>query len=145
MIKLKKEHIDEIIRHAATEYPYEGCGILIGRFEAGKSKTVEYILPIANAREAQARRNRFLITPAEIRRGEIFAHKNKMAVLGFYHSHPDHPAIPSNYDLEQAWPFYSYVIVSVAKGKPENFASWELENDRSKFNSEAIIAIIKGD
>ena len=62
-----------------------------------------------------------------------------MDVLGFYHSHPDHPAIPSTYDLEHAWPFYSYLIVSVEKGKAQAITSWELENDRSKFTTEFIV------
>lgn len=142
MIRLKKEHIDEINRHSGTEYPYECCGILIGKFEADQSKTVEHILRIANAREEKDKHNRFLITPDEVMHGEIFARKNKMDVLGFYHSHPDHPAAPSDYDLEHAWPSYSYIIVSVVEGRAENITAWELANDRSKFNFETII---KGD
>ena len=142
MIMIRKEHTDEIKRHAEAEYPNECCGILIGKLEADKSKTVQRIMPISNSREDINKHNRFLITPDELMSGELFARKNKMDVLGFYHSHPDHPAVPSNYDLQHAWPFYSYIITSVAKGKYENFTSWELENDRSKFNSESII---KGD
>jgi proteasome lid subunit RPN8/RPN11 len=139
MIRLKQEHIDEISRHAETDYPYECCGILLGKFEADNNKTVEHILLIANGREEKDKHNRFLITPDEIMHGEIFARKNKMDVLGFYHSHPDHPALPSDYDLERAWPIYSYIIVSVAKSKAEDFTSWELETNRAKFNSELII------
>lgn len=138
MITLKKQQIDEINIQSEKEYPYECCGILIGKFEGDKSKTVEHILPISNARATQDKHNRFLITPDEIMRGELFARKNKMDVLGFYHSHPDHPAAPSKYDLEHAWPLYSYIIVSVAKGKAVHFTSWELKNDRSQFNSESI-------
>jgi len=138
MIKLKKVHIDEINTHAEKEYPYECCGLLLGKFEADSSKTVEHLLPISNARAGEDKHNRFLITPEELMRGELFARKNKMDVLGFYHSHPDHPAAPSPYDLEHAWPLYSYIITSVAKGKAEHFTSWELKNDRSKFNAESI-------
>ena len=139
MIKIRKEHIDEINRHAEKEYPNECCGILIGKLEADKSKTVEVIMPISNSREDVNKHNRFLISPNELMRGELFARKDKMDVLGFYHSHPDHPSAPSDYDLQHAWPFYSYIIASVAKGKSENFTSWELENDRTKFNIEPII------
>ncbi len=142
MIKIRKNHIAEISRHAEKEYPNECCGILIGKLEADKSKTIELVMSISNSREDANKHNRFLITPDELMRGEIFARKNKMDVLGFYHSHPDHPAAPSDYDLQHAWPFYSYIITSVAKGKTENFTSWELENDRTKFNPETII---KGD
>jgi len=142
MIKIRKNHIAEISRHAEKEYPNECCGILIGKLEADKSKTIELVMSISNSREDANKHNRFLITPDELMRGEIFARKNKMDVLGFYHSHPDHPAAPSDYDLQHAWPFYSYIITSVAKGKTENLTSWELENDRTKFNPETII---KGD
>ena len=139
MIKIRKEHMGEISRHAEKEYPNECCGILIGKLEADKSKSVELVMPISNSREDASKHNRFLITPDELMRGELFARKNKMDVLGFYHSHPDHPAAPSDYDLQHAWPFYSYIITSVAKGKTENFTSWELENDRTKFNPEKIM------
>jgi len=138
MINITNLHIDEIKRYAETEYPYECCGILLGKFEDDKSKTVEQLLPISNAREDKNKHNRFLITPEEMMRAELFARKNKIDVLGFYHSHPDHLAAPSDYDLEHAWPMYSYIIVSVIKGKAENFTSWELQKDRSKFDSESI-------
>jgi proteasome lid subunit RPN8/RPN11 len=63
----------------------------------------------------------------------------KLEIIGVYHSHPDHPAQPSPYDLDHAWPFFSFVIVSVRNGTAEDLRSWELENDRSKFNSEQIL------
>ena len=142
MITLKKKQMDEINNQAENEYPYECCGLLIGNFEADKSKSVQHIVPISNARAEEDKHNRFLITPEKMMRGELFARKNKMDVLGFYHSHPDHPAAPSEYDLEYAWPLYSYIIVSVKKGKADKFTSWQLEIDRSKFNAESIM---KGD
>jgi proteasome lid subunit RPN8/RPN11 len=139
MIKIGKVNIDEINKYSEAEYPDECCGILLGKLEVDKSKTVYSLLPVSNAREEKDKHNRFLITPDELMRAEFHARKNKLDVLGFYHSHPDHPAAPSGFDLEHAWPFYSYIIVSVAKGKAEDFTSWELENDRTKFNSEPII------
>jgi len=138
MIKIKNLHMDEIRKYSEVEYPNECCGILMGKFESDKSKTIEHILPISNARDEEHKHNRFLITPEEMMKAEMFAHKNKFDILGFYHSHPDHPAAPSDYDLEFAWPVYSYIIVSVNKGKAENTTSWELKEDRSKFISENI-------
>lgn len=142
MIRLNGSQINQINTQSELEYPDECCGILLGHFQEHKSKIVEYILPISNARAAEDKHNRFLITADEMMGGELFAYKNKMVILGFYHSHPDHPAIPSQYDLEHAWPLYSYIITSVIKGKVVNLTSWELKNDRSQFDSEWIV---KGD
>ena len=103
-----------------------------------KTKVIEYILPISNARAESDRHNRFLITPEEMLRGELFARKHEGDVLGFYHSHPDHPSSPSAYDLEHAWPFYSYIIVEVIQGKAKDITSWELSDDRSHFIPESI-------
>ncbi|MGA2141945.1 MAG: M67 family metallopeptidase [Brevinematales bacterium] len=138
MIRLKPEHIDEIVKNGEGDYPYECCGILFGKFEKNKSKTVERVLSISNARDKDNRHNRFLITPEEMMRAESAARKNKTDILGFYHSHPDHPAAPSQYDMEHAWPLYSYIIVSVKDGKAGDITSWELETDRSKFNPEIL-------
>lgn len=139
MIRIGQESIDEIKKHAEADYPYECCGVILGSFGEGQTKVVNQLLPISNSREEQARHNRFLITSEEIMRSELYARKHKLDVLGFYHSHPDHPAIPSAFDLEHAWPSYSYLIVSVAKGNAEDLTSWELKNDRSAFQSETII------
>ena len=138
MISLQKKLIDAISHQAETEYPFECCGLLIGTISPDKSKIIEHILPLSNSRETDARHNRFLITPQDLMHGELFARKKKMDVLGFYHSHPDHPAAPSEYDLEHAWPVYSYIIVAVEKGTAQAITSWELEHDRSKFNAEII-------
>lgn len=139
MIYLPCIHQEAIKKQAVAEYPYECCGMLLGSLGVDKHKKVEVILPISNARNARERHNRFLITPEEMKRGETVARQNKLDVLGFYHSHPDHPAAPSTYDLEHAWPYYSYIIVAVADGKAEDLTSWELRDDRSQFNPEAVI------
>jgi proteasome lid subunit RPN8/RPN11 len=139
MIKISKDLSDEINKYSETEYPNECCGLLLGMVAVDKSKSVEELLPISNAREEKDKHNRFLITPDELMHAEMYARKKKIDIVGFYHSHPDHPSAPSEFDLEHAWPFYSYIIASVAKGKAENMTSWELENDRSKFNPEIII------
>jgi proteasome lid subunit RPN8/RPN11 len=139
MIELTQTHEDEIRRHGEDDYPYECCGMLIGRFDADGKKIVAETLPISNAREDEAKRNRFLITPQEMMRGEKYARGKRLDVVGFYHSHPDAPAVPSGFDLDHAWPTYSYIIVSVRAGAAGDFLSWELEADRTKFNSEDIV------
>lgn len=139
MIQIGQESMNQINKHAEEDYPYECCGVVLGTFGEDQTKLVTHLLPISNSREEQARHNRFLITSEDMMRSEVYARKNKLDVLGFYHSHPDHPAAPSAFDLEHAWPSYSYLIVSVAKGKAEDLTSWELKNDRSAFQSETII------
>lgn len=137
MITLQKEQLTAIREHGVRDYPYECCGLLLGRYTAdGKVVTETY--PISNAREESAKRNRFLITPEELMRGERYAASHDLEVVGFYHSHPDSPAVPSNYDLEHAWPTYSYIIVSTSAGASTDLFSWEQQEDRSRFNPEEI-------
>src|SRR5262245_27972432 len=139
MIALTTTHLAAISGHGEKDYPYECCGLLIGRFEAVGQKVVTETYPISNAREESAKRNRFLIQPEELMRGEKYARTKALEVVGFYHSHPDSPAVPSQYDLEHAWPTYSYIIVSVNKEAATDLFSWEQEADRSRFNPEEII------
>src|SRR5918996_1517486 len=101
-------------------------------------KVVHETYPISNAREEGAKRNRFLITPEELMKGERYARSRDLEVVGFYHSHPDSPAVPSKYDLDHAWPTYSYIIVSTGEGQSSDLFSWEQEPDRSRFNEEKI-------
>ncbi|MGA2501956.1 MAG: M67 family metallopeptidase, partial [Tepidisphaeraceae bacterium] len=103
MIVLTQAQLDAIRRHGEADYPHECCGLMIGRFEANGRKVVQEIYPISNAREESAKRNRFLITPDELMRGEKHARGLKLDVVGFYHSHPDHPTTPSQFDLDHAW------------------------------------------
>jgi proteasome lid subunit RPN8/RPN11 len=142
MIEISERLVNEIREHGVRDYPYECCGLLLGRFEAG-AKVVQETHPISNAREESAKRNRFLIEPEELMRGERYARGRDLEVVGFYHSHPDSPAVPSQYDLEHAWPTYSYIIVSTSKDRATNLFSWEQEQDRSKFNQEEI-RVIRG-
>lgn len=137
MITIADAQLNEIREHGVRDYPYECCGLLLGRF-GENGKVVSETYPISNAREESAKRNRFLITPEELMRGERYARDRDLEVVGFYHSHPDSPAVPSNYDLEHAWPTYSYIIVSTSAGKATDLFSWEQEPDRSRFNEEEI-------
>jgi proteasome lid subunit RPN8/RPN11 len=137
MITISESLLDEIRTHGVKDYPYECCGLMLGRFD-GDGKVVTETYPISNAREESAKRNRFLIEPAELMRGERYARDHDLEVVGFYHSHPDSPAVPSQYDLEHAWPTYSYIIVSTRADTATDLFSWEQEPDRSKFNQEEI-------
>ena len=137
MIAVNEHLLDEIRAHGVRDYPYECCGLLLGRF-AEEGKIVQETYPISNAREESAKRNRFLIEPQELMRGERYALGKDLEVVGFYHSHPDSPAVPSQYDLEHAWPTYSYIIVSTTAEQANDLFSWEQEPDRSKFHPEEL-------
>jgi proteasome lid subunit RPN8/RPN11 len=138
MINLATQHRNEIVAHGERDYPYECCGLLLGSFADDGLKAIAEIYPISNAREEQAKRNRFLIRPEELMRGERNAETKGLNIVGFYHSHPDHPAVPSQYDLEHAWPLYSYIVISVSAGAAQDLRSWEMEPDRSRFAEEEI-------
>jgi proteasome lid subunit RPN8/RPN11 len=125
---------DEIRRHGAETYPNECCGALFGRDGV---VTATFALP--NTTEEGPRR-RFLVRPQDYREAERRARELGVDLLGFYHSHPDHPARPSQYDLDHAWPFFSYIIVSVRERRPEEMTSWRLLDDRSAFEPEELDA-----
>jgi len=140
MIAMTEDQLSEIRQHGERDYPFECCGLMLGRFERNGHKDVVEIYPISNAREEEAKRNRFLIRPEELMRGEKYARGNNLDVVGLYHSHPDDRAVPSQYDLEHAWPTYSYIVVTVEKGRATDLRSWEMEPDRTRFNEEGIMS-----
>ena len=140
MLKINDEHLIEIREHGERDYPFECCGLMLGRFEDAGRKVVTETYQISNAREEEAKRNRFLIRPEELMRGEKYAREKGLEVVGFYHSHPDDRAVPSQYDLEHAWPTYSYIVVAVESGGAADLRSWEMEPDRSRFNEEDILS-----
>jgi proteasome lid subunit RPN8/RPN11 len=131
-ILLPEDVLAAIRAHGCETYPDECCGALIGR---GGEIVEAYALP--NTTEEGPRR-RFLVRPADYKAAEARAEAAGLDLLGFYHSHPDHPAKPSQYDLDHAWPFFSYVIVSVRNGEALDVRSWRLRDDRSQFDEEAI-------
>jgi proteasome lid subunit RPN8/RPN11 len=138
MLLLSPE-LETVIRtEGEAAYPNECCGILIGEIDNEGVKTVKGALTIDNAREDGEQYHRFLITPEDMLRAEQSARAAKLDVIGFYHSHPDHPSAPSGYDKDHALPFYSYVIVSVDSGKAQVLTSWELTGDRIDFIQENI-------
>ncbi len=136
MIEIDEKNLTAITAHAERDYPHECGGILIGHFGADGKKTVTEVFPLKNAREEEVRHNRVLILPKDVMLAERYARERKLDVIGYYHSHPESSAVPSQYDLDHALPVWSYVIASVVKGKVVDIFSWEMENDRSKFNEE---------
>ena len=129
--------IAECIRlHGEGGYPHEVCGALLGR-DDGDARNVINVIPLSNQRE-DSPRNRFEITAEEVRRAETAAAEQKLDLIGWYHSHPDHPARPSDFDREHAWPWYSYIILRVAERDPAEMTSWRLRDDRSGYAEEAI-------
>jgi len=133
MALLLKSQVDAAIRaHGAETYPNECCGALIGR-----DGVVTETLALPNTTEEGPRR-RFMVRPQDYREAERRAGELGGELLGFYHSHPDHPARPSQYDLDHAWPFFSYVIVSVREGVSGDMTSWRLREDRSAFDQENL-------
>jgi proteasome lid subunit RPN8/RPN11 len=117
-----------IRRHGEETFPHECCGALIGR----DSGVVDAVVPLPNTTEEGPRR-RFLVRPSDYREAERRAAELHGELLGFYHSHPDHPARPSQYDLDHAWPTFAYVIVSVMAGTAADVTVWYLKDDRSTF------------
>ncbi len=141
MLKLTRKLEAEIRSAGESAYPNECCGILLGTLDEKGGKTVRSLRPVVNSREEEEQYHRFLITEDDMVLAEMEARKSGLDIVGFYHSHPDHPAEPSGYDRDHALPFYSYVILSVGKGKAELLASWLLENSREKFSRESIEVI----
>jgi proteasome lid subunit RPN8/RPN11 len=134
MLKLNETAVQKMKLHAVRTYPEECCGVLLGR-DAGDFKEVCDVLEVRN-QGAENRERRFLISPEDYQRAERLARREGVEIVGFYHSHPDHPATPSQFDLDHALPFWSYLIVSVEGGQPASVASWVLKEDRSQFDQE---------
>jgi proteasome lid subunit RPN8/RPN11 len=106
---LSAEQLAAIVRHGESAYPDEGCGFVLGRFEEEARRVVE-VLPLSNARSGEARHNRFLIRPTDYLLAEDTAEDHGLEIVGVFHSHPDHPAVPSQYDVDHAQPIWSYLI-----------------------------------
>jgi proteasome lid subunit RPN8/RPN11 len=139
-------HMAEKIRaHGAETYPHECCGALLGRdshtiLDKGvltPTREILQLFPLVNRRD-DSPRNRFSVTARDVLEAEKAAREQGLEVVGWYHSHPDHPARPSEYDRDHAWPWYSYIIVSVQNGAPQDMTSWRLNDDRAEFSPEVI-------
>jgi proteasome lid subunit RPN8/RPN11 len=140
LIPAQKKQIES---EGVAAYPNECCGIIYGRDVKTDGKirrVVECLEPVLNEFEADERYHRFLITPATLLKAEKQCTGGLM-VLGFYHSHPDHPARPSEYDRVHAWPFYSYVIVAIHQKKPQDMTCWVLDEQTEQFVGQDILCV----
>ena len=138
-LELGQVELKQLSQNVEGTYPNEGGGWLIGRVDDRGRKVVTEIRPIENQRAVADQHNRILITDQLYREGEAYADGKDLLLIGFFHSHPDCPARPSEFDREHALPWWSYVIVSVQKGQSAEVLSWELREDRSAFAAEPIL------
>jgi proteasome lid subunit RPN8/RPN11 len=136
MVTVSAAALSAIHRHAIEDHPEECCGTLLGVCDGGKRLILR--ASVLQNLQDQNRERRFLVTPQQYRRAEDEADAAGMQLVGFYHSHPDHPAIPSAFDTQHALPWFSYVIVSVQRGEIADLTSWLLHNDRSHFDQELL-------
>lgn len=127
---------EQIEQDGVSAFPDECCGFLFGKEDAQGHRSVTQILVVVNAKEGDKRR-RFAIAPLDYIRAEQYADEQGLQLLGIYHSHPNHPAIPSEHDRVAAQPFFSYVILSVLEGKPDVLRSWRL-NEEEQFTEENV-------
>jgi len=126
---------DEIRRHGEAAYPAECCGAMVGRAE-GAAKEVLRLSPAVNRRTDDP--HRYLIAPDDLLRLEREVREAGQEIVGYYHSHPDHPARPSAFDAEHAWPWYSYLIVRIDRGRGAEMASWVLDDERPLMHPESL-------
>lgn len=134
---ISSQLLENIHAHGERSYPEEGAGLLLGVVN-GEQKQVTQIMALDNSREDSARHNRYLLTPQDYMRGEQEAARLGLDVLGVFHSHPDHPNRPSEFDRDWAMPWFSYLITSVQAGQAVGSRSWLLAEDRSHFAEEKI-------
>lgn len=140
MLIVTEEQMAQIEAHGERTYPEECCGILIGEPASGDESAarVRRLVEAENQREDENRHNRYLIDPRELLRAQREAREAGLEVLGYYHSHPDHPSEPSAFDRDHAWPETSYLIVAVEQGRAAKMQSWRLRADRTAFEEETI-------
>jgi proteasome lid subunit RPN8/RPN11 len=136
-LQIPSDILSRIHAHGEAAYPEEGAGLLLGIVQDGV-KYIKEIMPLANAREDAARRNRYMVTPQDYMAAEDEAIRRGLEVLGVFHSHPDHPNQPSEYDRQWAMPWFSYLITSVNHGISSGSRSWRLTDDHSQFLQEQL-------
>jgi proteasome lid subunit RPN8/RPN11 len=138
MIRLTEELRKTIAAHGEETYPHECCGFLLGAVTDDEVKVVREAQPAPNARE-DSPQNRYLIPPEAYLKAEKAARPRGLQILGFYHSHPDVAARPSEYDRQHAWPWYTYLILSVRAGRADELNAWVIPEDAEQFAAEEIV------
>lgn len=118
---------DELATIAVDGYPYETCGVLVGACAADEVR-VEKVFQARNLNTERAR-DRYVLDPDDLMSADLAAREAGLEIVGFWHTHPDHPALPSETDREAAWDGYSYVILSVSGARVEDLRSWRLNGE----------------
>jgi proteasome lid subunit RPN8/RPN11 len=136
MITVLHEAKEFMLKDAVQAFPDECCGFLFGKEDEAGNRSISAIQVVNNAKEGDKRR-RFVIAPLDYIKAEQYADDQQLTLLGVYHSHPNHPAIPSEHDRVAAQPFFSYIIISVLAGKIGPIRSWRL-NDEAQFEEETV-------
>jgi len=136
-VRITKQLQTRIFRHLESTWPNEGGGFLLGEI-AQDAATVSESIAVENVFEAAEQYHRYAMTPQDWMRLEDEADTRGLALLGYYHSHPDSPAIPSDYDREHALPNFVYLITRVQAGAAQEMLAWRLRTDRSRFDSETL-------
>ncbi|MEW6511101.1 MAG: M67 family metallopeptidase [Bacteroidota bacterium] len=132
ILRIPLAAFDRIRMHGEQTYPEECCGVMLG-VQTDEERTVRMILPMDNV-QTENRGRRFLLSPEQYLEAERQSAELQMDILGFYHSHPDHPALPSSFDTEHAYPWFAYVIASVSGGKAGEVTAWLLAETRGRFD-----------
>ena len=135
MIVFEQKPLDEMYQDALKSYPDECCGFFFGN-ETGEERIITSLMVVNNSKEGDKRR-RFEIAPKDYLDAERYADENEVQLLGVYHSHPNHPAVPSEHDRVAAQPYFSYVIISVKENEIADLRSWQL-NENLQFEEEKI-------
>lgn len=137
VLELQNEHDKAIRAHGCSEFPHECCGFLLGH-DTHAVRQIQSVQPATNDREQSVQHNRFVINPEVFMKVDRAARRQGWDLLGVYHSHPNASARPSQYDLEHAWPVYSYLIVSVRDGCCDQMTSWVLRPERDGFDEQIV-------
>lgn len=131
-------HMRVIEAHGESTYPNEGAGFMLGRAADASILSVEAVLPLENRREAEAQHDRYELAPRDFMWAELEAARRGLDLVGVFHSHPDHPAQPSEFDREHALPNFSYLITSVRGGRAADTRAWRLRDDRTAFDEDGL-------
>jgi len=137
-LKLDQHLLEGIRAHGEASYPNEGAGLLLGHSSPVARQVLE-LQPLPNNFEPDQQSRRYRLDPLDIMRAEDDADARGLEIIGIFHSHPDHPAQPSQYDLEWSLPFFSYIITSIERGTATESRSWRLEDSPRRFEEEPIL------
>lgn len=137
-IRIPAPLLRQIEADLEAAYPEEGAGLLLGILEADGVRRVTRLLPMPNRWEDGDRRRRYRLDPRDLMAAEDRAEAEGLSVLGVFHSHPDHPAVPSSFDVDQAFPFFAYLITTVEAGAAGSTRAWLLSDERREFQEAAL-------